>query len=168
MKLRFLTLAALSAVLFSCSSDDDNNNVSNPEGLYVVSAFTIDAPQDLNGDGVASTNILNETHCFDGGFIQLNSNNTFTASSEGMEITLTDEGVEEVSCSDDGNFSGTWSASGNHITMTYSDGGDEYSDTFDINNNAITYSIQDGEVVGMAGGNPVYVTTDISLVYTKQ
>lgn len=167
MKIKVLSLAAIAAIMFSCSSDDDNNT-SDPVGLYTISAFTITEPQDLNGDGVSSSNILTETHCFDGGFIQLNADHTFTASSDGMEITMTTGGVEEVSCYDDGNFPGTWTVSGNLVTLTYMDEGTQYSDSFTISNNSITISVQDGEVVGMSGGNPVYVTTDISMVYTKQ
>ncbi len=169
MKIKFLSLIALAAIAFSCSDDDDSSsNSTNHAGTYFLTAFTIAEPQDLNGDGTSSSNILNETDCFEGGFIQLNSDNTFTASSEGMDITLTNEGVEVVECYDDGNFSGTWSASGNQITMTYSSDGDMYTDTFNISNNSITYTVEDGEVVGMSGGNPVYITTDISIVYTKQ
>ena len=51
-----------------------------------MTAFNSSIPTDLNGDGSASTNQMNETNCFNGSFITLNSNNTFVADSKGIDI----------------------------------------------------------------------------------
>lgn len=136
-------------------------------GTYLMTAFNVSVPQDLNGDGTASTNQMNETTCFNNNTLVLNANNTFTATSKGLEI----DGIGStavLTCFTDPSFSGTWSQSGSNVTFTYMDGGQSYSDTYVLNGTTLTYTLTDGEVVGTAGGNPVYLTANIAVVYTKQ
>lgn len=137
-------------------------------GTYLMTAFNISVPQDLNGDGTASVNQMNETTCFDNNTLIINANNTFSSTSKGLDINI-DGPVAVLECYTDPTITGTWSQSGNNITFTYVDGGQTYTDVFILNGNTLTITIPDGEVVGSAnGGEPVYLTADISVVYTKQ
>lgn len=145
----------------------DNSIVTNPSfaGSYLLTNFNTSIPTDLNGDGVNSTNQLNETSCFDGSLLTLNSNNTFVANSKGVEINI--DGTQ-IDCFEDPNITGTWSVSGNQLTLTYTDSGNPYTDVYTISGNTLTYSIQNGSVVGTSGGDPVTLICDIAMVYTKQ
>ena len=137
-------------------------------GTYLMTAFNISVPQDLNGDGISSVNQMNETTCFNNNTLVINANNTFTATANGLDIDIVGT-VETITCFSDPSFSGTWSQSGNNITFTYMDAGQSYSDTYVLNGNTLTLTIQDGDVVGTTStGDPVYVTADIAVVYTKQ
>ncbi|HEU0136543.1 MAG TPA: lipocalin family protein [Flavobacterium sp.] len=168
MKLRLFSFLAIATLMFACSSDDDNGGTEDVAGTYNLTAFNISEPQDLNGDGTASTNQLSETSCFNGSFVTLNANNTFTADGKGMELEFDNNGnATTISCYDDGVYTGTWARSGNTITFTYMDGTQSYTDTASFVGNTIKFTIPDGEVVGMSQGNPVYLTTDLELVYTK-
>lgn len=163
--MRFLNLLGFFAlVITGCSKNDDapTENAS-PVGTYRLTAFNISQAQDLNGDGTSSVNQLNESTCLNNSFLTLNANNTFTYDDKGIEITFngTDD---EITCYDDGDVSGTWSINGSVLTLT-SNGMD---DTYTLSGNTITISVPDSDVVGMSGGNPVYVTADLSVVYIKQ
>ncbi|HEX8268541.1 MAG TPA: lipocalin family protein [Flavobacterium sp.] len=164
---KFLSLEPIAVLSISCSSDD--NDDESVAGIYTLTEFSVSNPQDLNGDGVASTDMLSETVCLDDAFLQLYADNTFTASGEGIDISLDSEGNPQISCMDDGNYSGTYEVSGNTVTMSYTSDGEVYTDQFEINNNSISYTVEDGAAVGVDNnGNPVFITTDITIVYTKQ
>lgn len=168
MKNRIFGLLTAIGLLISCNSDDSNNsNSGNPVGTYKLTAFNISEPQDLNGDGTASVNQMNETNCLNESYLIVNADNTFSFDDKGVEISFDGEN-ETVSCYDDGEIIGTWTSSGNTVTFTYSVGGDVVTDTLVMSGSTLTITVPDGEVVGMSGGNPVYVTTDLQLVYTKQ
>lgn len=138
-------------------------------GTYLLTAFNSSVPTDINNDGVSSTNQLNETTCFDNMLLTLNANNTFTASSKGIEIVFNGT-IDEVSCFTDPNFTGTWSLSGNTLSLTYLDEGVSYTDDYTVNGNTISASIASGEVVGTetGSGTPVYLTSNLTFIYTKQ
>src|SRR5690606_14981988 len=158
----------VAAFAASCSDDESSSNVTNPEGMYVMTAFTVSEPQDLNNDGTASPDIMDETECFENSFVQINSDNTFTASGEGMEINLDENFEAAVACSDEGSYSGTWTMSGNNITMQYTMDGEEVSETFKVTDSTIKFNMDNGTTVGMVDGEPVILVTDIEIVYTKQ
>jgi len=186
-------LTSLLAVLFlgftSCSGDEEpvdplllNNGGNNGGGgsgtstifgVYVLTAFNSSVAIDLNGDGVASINQLNETTCLNNSFLTLNQNNTFEATSKGVDINFEiNNGVETttIECYTDAPSIGTWATQGNNVSFTYTDeDGETYTDTFTRQGNNLIYTLEDGSVVGTANdGTPVYLTADITLIYTKQ
>lgn len=145
----------------------NNPNSSSILGTYVMTAFNTSVPTDLNGDGTASTNQMNETTCFDNNILSLNTNNAFTTTSKGLDIEIV--GTNSVlTCFTDPSINGTWTQFGTNIIFTYVDSGITVSDTFVLNGNTLTYTLNGGEIVGLSGGNPVYLTSNISVVYTKQ
>ena len=58
-------LSVCTLVLFtSCSSDEmQNQNNSNIQGVWKLSAWNIEGGFDMNNDGVINTNLLNEIDC---------------------------------------------------------------------------------------------------------
>lgn len=179
-KLFSIFVAILSLILVSCDNEPvDNallNSTNNPttgggstgssiEGTYKLTAFNTSIPTDLNNDGTSSTNQLNETACYNNSFLTLNANHTFSADSKGVDIDL---GTNALECFTDPVIIGTWALSGSTLTITYTDGGTSYSDTFNVSGNTLTFSENGGEIVGTAGGTPVYLTSNIQIIYTKQ
>ena len=150
------------------ASDDlvDLTDYSVWEAKYSDFAFGVE-PTDLNGDGVASVNQMNETNCFNGSFITLNSDNTFVADSKGLDINI-DGTTSTIECFDDGNFTGTWVLVGNQLYITYTEDGDEYTDVATLSGNTIVSTVENGEVVGTTStGEPVYLTSNLQIVFTK-
>ena len=165
MKTKFLGYAALIGVVFSCSSDDDNSSTTvSYAGTYAMTAFNVSVPQDLNADGIASVNQMNETNCFNGNTLILNENNTFTMTEKGIDI-VTDGVNETLDCYDDGTYTGTWSLVGNSIKLD----GEFGIELFKFADNKLTQSIENGEVVAnLPNGGVAYVTANIDVVFTKQ
>ncbi|SNR16747.1 hypothetical protein [Tenacibaculum jejuense] len=59
MEKLYYSLAALALILLYSCSEDENQNFSF-QGHYEISQMTSDTSVDLNEDGIASTNLLNE------------------------------------------------------------------------------------------------------------
>ncbi len=168
---KFLVLS-IALVTASCDNEPidpaiDISASSSVTGTYYMTAFNSSIPTDLNEDGSASTNQMNETNCFNGSFITLNSNNTFVANSKGIDINTTGA-TSIIECFDEGNFTGTWALSGNQLSITYLDGGVEYTDVATLSGNTIVSTVQNGEVVGnTSGGEPIYLTSNLQIIFTK-
>ena len=135
-------------------------------GNYKLTAFNTSIPTDLNGDGTASTNQLSETNCLNNSFVALNANNTFTADSKGIDIDINNN----IACFTDPDFTGTWVLNGNILSLTYTDGPDTITDNYIVNGNTFSATLNDGQVVGVeqVSGEPVYLTCDITIIFTKQ
>ncbi|CAM3922252.1 lipocalin family protein [Flavobacterium cucumis] len=172
------TLASFSILLttlllLSCENEPldpaiDVSGNSSVVGSYFITAFNTSVPTDLNQDGTASSNQLNETTCFDGNYILLNPDNTFTANSKGIDIT-TNGTDETITCFVDPDINGTWSLSGDQLSLTYTEAGEQFTDIFTVSGSTLTLSINDGEIVGVTStGDPVYLNADIDIIFTKQ
>ncbi len=135
-------------------------------GTYKLTAFNTSIPTDLNGDGTATTNQLSETTCLDNSFVVLNANNTFTSDAKGIDIDINND----ITCFTDPDFTGTWVLNGNILSLTYTDGPDTITDNYVVSGNTFSATINDGEVVGVEqiSGEPVYLTCDITIIFTKQ
>ena len=156
----------------TCGGNNGGGNTT-VNGVYLLTAFNSSVPVDLNGDGVNSTNQLNETVCLNNSFLTLNLNNTFVATSKGIDIVYNVDGngneTAEIECYDDVPANGTWSVEGNNVLFTYTEDGESFTDTFTKQGNNLVYTIEDGSVVGTSdNGEPVYLTATITLIYTKQ
>lgn len=164
MKTKILGYAALITVVLSCSNGGDSSTPDSYVGTYSMTAFNISVPQDLNGDGVTSVNQMSETGCLNGNTLVLNENNSFTMSDKGIDI-VANGATESLSCYDDGNYSGTWSLIGDKIKLDSEFG----IELFKIDNNQLTQSIENGEVVAnLPDGGVAYVTSNIDIVFVKQ
>lgn len=146
------------------NSGGNSGNV-NVNGTYKLTAFNSSIPTDLNNNGTSSTNQMNEHTCFNDMFLTLNSNHTFNADSRGIEINLAGTGTE---CYTEPDYNGTWVQNGNTVTLTYVDSGVTYNDNLVVSGNTLSLAVAGGEVIGLAGGLPVYIISNIQIVYTKQ
>lgn len=150
-----------------------DSTVSNPPvnptiaGTYLLTAFNTSVPTDLNGDGTSSINQMTETTCFNNSLFTLNANGTFTANAKGIDIDLTVT-PNVITCSTDTDISGTWILTGNILKTTYIESGITNVDEFTVIGNTLSITANNGEVVGTANGNPVFLTADITVIFTKQ
>lgn len=185
-KINLLLVVIISVFTFSCSevepvdpilagqvNQNNGNNgggsatASGVVGMYLMTAFNSSVAVDLDGNGSSSTNLMDETNCLDGNFLLINANNTFTSNANGVDIEF--DGTNEIiTCYQDPVFGGSWSLNGNLITFTYTDAGTQYTDEYLVSGNTIKIIIPDGEVVGTANGNPVYLDSNLEIIYTKQ
>ena len=166
MKMNFLKLLVTSSILVlsSCNKNDDEPVSGNAVGIYKLTAFNTFDAQDLNGDGNSSINQINESVCFNNSFLKLNSDNTFTLDQKGVELTIIGTS-ETLDCYDDGEIIGTWSVSGNNLNLN------AFGETvsYSINGSTIINAMNDADYVGTdSSGNPLYLTGNVSVVYTKQ
>jgi len=159
----------LKAQAAAAAANENNNSASTAivAGTYLLTAFNTSVPTDLNGDGTSSTNQMTETSCFNNSLLTLNANNTFTANSKGIDIDL-NANPNVITCFSDPDTTGTWSINGNVVVTTYVEAGVTYNDYFTVVGNTLILSENNGEIVGTAGGNPVFLTSNIAIVYSKQ
>jgi hypothetical protein len=147
---------------------------SNVSGVYLMTAFNSSVPVDLNGDGTASTNQINETNCFNNSLLTLNQNNTFVSVSKGIDINYdfdveTGEEITTIECFTEESATGTWAFNNSTVVFSYVEDGETFSDTFTIVGNTLVYTVANGQVVGTTDqGEPIYLTSSIQIIYTKQ
>ena len=75
-----------------------------------------------------------------------------------------------ITCFTDPDFTGTWVLTGNILSLTYNDGVDVITDNYTVSGNTFSSTLTDGQVVGVeqVSGEPVYLTCDITIIFTKQ
>jgi hypothetical protein len=168
----FIMTAAVSlsaaAVFNSCSEDDEfsiPNDNSGIAGTYRLSAFNTPAT-DLNADGTASTNLLNETDCYNNNLVKLNKNHTYALTDNYVDAS----GGTQV-CSEYAE-TGVWKKDGNTITLTSSEtNGYTAHDTMMTYSDAgtLTNAQPEGIYPGYDSlGNLINAVGDVNYVYTKQ
>lgn len=145
-----------------------NLNPTSIEGTYLLTAFNTSVPTDLNNDGVASVNQLSETSCYNNMLLTLNADHTFVANSKGVDIDLNGT-TQTLSCFSDPDETGAWSLVGNTLTLTVL-GAPTTTETYTVSGNTISATAQNGQAVGYdtVTNSPVYLTCNITIVYTKQ
>jgi len=189
-KISFLAIAVFALSFYSCDVEPVDptalaNAANNPggggsggngggngggsgsaiTGTYILTAFNTSVPTDLNNDGTASINQMSETNCFNNSLLTLNTNGTFTADTKGIEIDLN---TTQLACFEDPDINGNWTIQGNTLRLYYTEGGVPNIDEFTVVGNTLVMVIEDGSIVGSTGGNPIYLNSDITFIYTKQ
>ena len=134
----------LATLLSSCNSNDNEMNVASLEGsLFTRSSYVIETPVDANGDGIFSTDLMEENFCFE---LNLGFNEETTTSiptndmflldiiddgngnmtqslrcahgdGPGMQYTIIEGNIVNFYYSDNINFTGILSDDGNTITI---------------------------------------------------
>ncbi len=106
--------------LISCSSDNGPAEVIPPDpiaGTWQLIELNISPPQDINGDGSTTSNILSDLDCVSG-TLTFRSDKTWNLSFNGVNITTITGGLFNISCA---NFtstgSGTWQLQNNQLTL---------------------------------------------------
>lgn len=173
---RFLLLFTIISCLVSCSSDDDG--AADPgdslTGTWKLTAWNTQTAFDINNDGTASTNILDEINCLDNETITFNINNTAVVNNTSaldIEVFVDPDSsngfVFEVDCesiSDIINLS--WDKNGNQVILL-EEGFEDEPIVANLDGTTLTIIINDAlEVYG--SDFDVEFTEDFVIVYTKQ
>ncbi len=110
----------LGAALASCSKDTgpaDNTQVNPAVGSWKLVELNINPPQDIDGDGNTTTNILSELSCVSGTLI-IKEDQTWSSVFTGVNITTLTNGQYFISCTDASQTnSGTWQLQNNQVTL---------------------------------------------------
>ena len=176
MKKLILSLLVVSALaLSSCSKDDNNNNNSTVslEGTWKLTAWNSTTAYDINNDGTANLNILQELNCYNNETVLFSANNVGIATTTSyadieVEITVgtTDEYTFTIDCIDETEvFPFTWSLSGNTITLN---AGTADESVAIMSGNTFSFVVQEGLVVINSENFEVEINQDLTFVYTKQ
>ncbi len=140
---RLMSVLFIAVLFASCSSDDDNTSEVGIVGSWTLVELNASIPLDLNGDGTADRNIMNEIPCFEG-------NASFTAGGNYL-LTLSNVAEEEVNgemvfvCNGSSVNSGTYTLNGDQFTTNPDDPESETSTTtIFLNGNTLKTSMAAG------------------------
>ena len=115
-----LLLILFSALLFSCGSDDDPGNNNEPApviGTWDLVELNITPAQDVDEDGTANGNLLDELNCI-AGILVINDVGTWTLNLDGVTVTSITGGLYNITCNTATSFnSGTWAFQNNQLTL---------------------------------------------------
>lgn len=82
-------------------------------GTWKIESVTSDVAVDLNADGSSSTNLLNETTCFDSMYFDFNVEGVLETEQARTSFT-----EEEMTCDGVGVYTATYEVSGNDLSVT--------------------------------------------------
>ena len=174
MKTNILSLLTIAFLLFSCSSDDDNNNNTTAEipGTWRLTSFLIESAIDLNNDGSASNDLIQETNCYQNETLVFNADGNMAANStsflemEGVIDATSGDLVITTDCVPDAfSESGTWTQNGASVTILV----DGTPIVAVVSGNALTFQIPAGyQIPTNDNGTIVTVLENTTFVYTKQ
>jgi len=152
-------------------TNDNQQQATDVEGTWLLTAWIGTEPIDLNNDGTESINFLDEMDCYENETIVFNAGGIAVAMSTSfasfifdIEMGTTNEFDYTVECElENENTDLTWSQTGNTVTI---DDGTTVSD-FTINGNQISVLIPEG-FVAFSSDFTATTTQDLTFVYTKQ
>lgn len=122
MKTKFQNVlcVALCIVFFvSCSSKDDDTETPNsiPVGAWELTSLVIESSFDFNGDGTSSRDLVAETDCYDGDFIDIMADGT-TRIVSGLTFISVDNNLQPTfNCRPGFDRTTTWTQSDNQIVV---------------------------------------------------
>lgn len=170
---------SLQTILESLGDCNPDGTIDEPEdaeltGTWLLTEWNVDDPEDINNDGTASNNILDEIDCYNNETIVFNADNTGTSMSTSyasfsfiIEAGTTDSYEYTVECEEEiENSNFTWSQTGNVITTTDNDTGEVFDWT--LEGNQLSATVPDGYVAFNSDDLTVTVSQDLTFVYTKQ
>lgn len=180
-KLACFSLIAL--VLASCSKDDaymedemikvSNATITSNDliGHWELSRMVSDTAVNLNQDGSYSTNLLDETSCFNNMSITFNSDATFITNNATMTFEAGSNG-DEFACISDRIDTGTWKVENDNLVLTMEINGSTYTHTkaIDMTSNTFTFDvtkIESDQYVNDPGNTQASEIRILELEYTK-
>ncbi len=160
-------------IVINGSGDCTNNNqqATAVEGTWLLTAWLGEEPIDLNNDGTASDNFLDEMDCYENETIVFDIDGTAVSMSTSyasfifdIEVGTTDQFTYTIECEfEEENTNMTWSQIGNSVTI---DDGTNVSD-FILNGNQLSVFIPEG-FFAFSSDFTATTTQDLTFVYTKQ
>lgn len=151
---------------------DENQQTSDLEGTWLLTAWLGESPFDLNNDGTESVNFLDEMDCYTNETIVFNSDGTAVAMSTSyaefevfIEVGTTDQYDYTITCiQENDNTDATWTQAGNSVTIE-----DEFGDVSEwtLSGNQLSIVVPEG-FFAISEDATLTVTEDLTFVYTKQ
>lgn len=139
-RLRNLSIIYLLVFLVSSCQNDDgattNNEVTEASGTYELIELNVSPAQDINADGTASTNLLNELSCITGTIV-LRSDGSYGLNLVGVEVTAITGGQFFIDCAPSINSSSNWNINAGQITLF----ADFTTTPYQLNGNTLTRAI---------------------------
>lgn len=157
----------------SCSENDDTGINQNLVGEYVLTSFETLPKIDIDGDGLKSDNLLEETDCFDSNSIMLLANGNFNSIGTFLNFLVDgdDQGnpVYSTICLQALSLPATYQAAGNTVVVTvFETDGSSFDFELEIIDNEITISGTEAEMLQSNGdGSFSYVEVTTKKVYRK-
>ncbi len=151
------------------TTDPGDGNDDLVGRTYLLTAFEVETPIDLNGDGVATTELISEGSCYENETLFFNDETNVTVTSTSfleitVEVDADDNLIQSSECIFEEDITNaTYSVNGNTITIDGIDGV--------INGNQIVITVPEGffgEIVGDDGISTVELLEDIVFTYTLQ
>ena len=141
--MRLFLLGLLCLLALSCSKNDDgpnpNPNLDLVTGTWNLSSLLISPAQDIDEDGTATNNILEELNCISATLV-INEDNTWNFNGNDVIITTITGGLFKFFCdAPPRNTSGVWDLQGN--TLRLSDGASVTELAIDADNLTLTNTI---------------------------
>ena len=127
--------------LWSCSSDDDGNVVtinSDVIGVWDLIEVNISSTQDIDLDGIPSTNLLDEIDCISGTLL-IDGDFVWTLEQSIINITEITGGLFFADCAGISSSTGRW----NSDATTVSFAGDNAPVPFNIINGQLVHQVGD-------------------------
>lgn len=171
---KLLTVSLL-AISVSCSSDDDSSSNDSVEGTFRLVAFEVETSIDLDGDGDSSTNLIEETGCYQNETVTFNNDNTGVAITRSfldihVDISVETGGEETffqvIDCVEEEESSNfLWSQNGSIVTITV----DGESTNFTFNGDELSFTLPSGFFAEVIEGNAdtVQITEDVTFRYER-
>ena len=115
-----ILLLTAGAFLISCGSDDESGDTNEPAlvvGVWDLVELNVGPAQDLNQDGTANDNLLDELNCISG-TLTINAAGTWGLDLSGVTITSITGDLYDIQCNpNQGTNSGSWELQGNQLTL---------------------------------------------------
>lgn len=114
-----LVFFLLTFAIISCSNDDGptkESEISKASGTYELIELNVSPPQDIDGDGTVSTNLLDELSCISG-TLSLRSNGTYGFNLTGIEVTSITNGQFFIDCGTSRNSDSNWNIQEGMVTL---------------------------------------------------
>lgn len=141
-------------------------------GTWKIVSMTSDVAVDLNTDGTSSTELLDETTCFDPMYFDFNAEGAVETAQGRISIT-----AEKLECDGVGVYTASYEVSGNDLMVTAVIDGQTFTFTkkiglsSDANGDYLHVAIEDYEVEQVVSDPEDTVASDIQrieIVYKKQ
>ncbi|MDO6470573.1 hypothetical protein [Maribacter sp. 1_MG-2023] len=109
-KYTYSLFTCLVLLFVSCSSDDDTSTTDDSAlviGTYSLTEINVNIAQDVDEDGTASNNMLDELDCLSGR-LEINADGTWDLDLVALDITSVTGDFYAIRCGRTDNFTGKW------------------------------------------------------------
>jgi len=182
-KLKALAFSMTLLAIFSCSKEEVSKEsqlkVSNATavttndmiGSWNLSAMMADVAVNLDQDQTSSTNLLDETDCFNTMSITFDDDNTFISNNAQMTFE-SGAGNDQFSCLTDRMDSGMWEIKENKLILTMTINGETYTHekAIDLNSDKFSFDvtkIESDQYVNDPGNTQASSIRILELEYTR-